>query len=63
MRKINLREWGAAHWNQQTLPWIVFILTLLLLLARLGIAVFEYSRLALAALAFPFPLDYGEGPM
>lgn len=65
MRKINWREWRAAFWNQKTLtlPRIIFILALLLLLARLGISVFEYARLAGAALAFPFPLDYGEGPM
>ena len=65
MRKINWSEWGSAFWNQKTLtlPRIIFILALLLLLARLGIALFEYSRLAGAALAFPFPLDYGEGPM
>jgi len=62
MGKINWREWGAAFWNQKTLtlPRIIFILALLLLLARLGIALFEYSRLAGAALAFPFSLDYGE---
>jgi len=65
MRKINWREWGAAHWNQKSLslPRIIFILALLLLLARLGIALFEYGQLAVAALTFPFPLDYGEGPM
>lgn len=65
MRKINGREWEAADGNQKTLtlPRIIFILAFLLLLARLGIALFEYVRLASAALAFPFPLDYGEGPM
>ena len=63
MRKMKWREWGADSWNQQTLPWIVFILALLLLLARLGISLFEYARLAGAALAFPFPLDYSEGPI
>lgn len=65
MRKIKWREWGATFWNQKTLslPWIIFILALLLLVARLGISLFEYARLAGAALAFPFPLDYGEGPM
>ena len=65
MRKINWREWGVAFWNQNTLtlPRIIFILALLLLLARLGISLFEYARLARAALAFPFPLDYGEGPV
>ena len=52
-------------WNHKTLtlPRIIFSLALLLLLARLGIGLFEYARLASAALAFPFPLDYGEGPM
>jgi hypothetical protein len=65
MRKINWREWRAAFWNQNTLtlPGIIFSLALLLLAARLGIALFEYARLALAALAFPFPLDYSEGPI
>jgi hypothetical protein len=65
MRKINWREWRAAFGNQKmlTLPGIVFSLALLLLVARLGISLFEYARLAGAALAFPFPLDYGEGPM
>ena len=65
MRKLNLREWRAALWNQKTLTLsgIILSLTLLLLLARLGIALFEYARLAGAALDFPFPLDYGEGPM
>src|SRR5919108_1771591 len=65
MRKINWREWRAAFWNQNTLtlPGIVFSLALLLLAARLGISLFEYAQLAGAALAFPFPLDYGEGPI
>jgi hypothetical protein len=65
MRKINWREWRAAFRNQKmlTLPGIIFSIALLLLVARLGISLFEYARLAGAALAFPFPLDYGEGPM
>src|SRR5688572_18487269 len=65
MDKINWREWRATFWNQKTLtlPGIIFILALCLLLTRLGVALFEYSQLARAALAFPFPLDYGEGPM
>ena len=46
-----------------TLPGIIFSLALLLLVARLGTSLFEYARLATAAVAFPFPLDYGEGPM
>src|SRR5215211_5206777 len=65
MRKINWREWRASLWNQKTLtlPGIIFSLTLLLLGARLSISSLEYARLARAALAFPFPLDYGEGPI
>jgi hypothetical protein len=62
MRKVN---WRAPLWIQKalTLPGIILSMALLLLVARLGIALFEYARLAGAALAFPFPLDYGEGPM
>jgi len=65
MRKISWREWRSTLWNQKTLtlPRILFILALLLLVARLGISLFEYARLAKAALVFPFPLDYGEGPI
>src|SRR5215207_3666556 len=65
MRKINWREWRTAFRNQKTLtlPGMVFSLALLLLTARLGISLFEYARLARAALIFPFPLDYGEGPI
>jgi hypothetical protein len=65
MRKINGREWGAAFWNKETLtlPRVIFILALLLLVARLCIALFEYAQLARTTLAFPFPLDYGEGPI
>ena len=65
MRKSNQRHWRAALWNQKTLtlPRIIFSLALLLLVARLGISLFEYFRLAASAYAFPFPLDYGEGPM
>ena len=52
-------------WSQKklSLPRIVFALALFLLLLRLGTALFEYARLASAALVFPFPLDYGEGPL
>jgi hypothetical protein len=46
-----------------TLSGIILGLALLLLAARLGVSLFEYARLAGAALDFPFPLDYGEGPM
>jgi 4-amino-4-deoxy-L-arabinose transferase-like glycosyltransferase len=52
-------------WIQKTLtlPGIILSLALVLLVARLGMSLFEYARLAGASLAFPFPLDYGEGPM
>ena len=62
MRKIN---WQAPLWIQKTLtlPGMILSLALLLLGARLGISLFAYARLAGAALAFPFPLDYGEGPI
>lgn len=65
MGKSNGSEREATFWNQKalTLPWIIFVLALVLLLARLGIAIFEYARLAGAALSSPFPLDYGEGPI
>jgi hypothetical protein len=65
MRKTSWRESGAALWNRKklTLPGIIFGLALLLLVARLGMSLFEYARLASAALTFPFPLEYGEGPM
>jgi hypothetical protein len=62
MRNVN---WRAPLWIQKTLtlPGIILSLALLLLAARLGISLFGYARLAGAALAFPFPLDYSEGPM
>ena len=65
MRKTIWRDWEAALWNQKrlTLPRLIFSLALLLLVVRLGISLWEYARLTGAALAFPFPLDYGEGPM
>ena len=65
MRKITGREWREALRNQRmlTLSGIVLGLALLLLAARLGISLFEYARLADAALDFPFPLDYAEGPI
>jgi hypothetical protein len=46
-----------------TLSKIIFSLALLLLVAQLGISLFDYARLTRTALAFPFPLDYGEGPI
>ncbi len=65
MGKINWSEWRTTFSNQKalTLPGIIFSLALLLLVARLGTSLFDYARLAGAALAFPFPLDYGEGPI
>jgi 4-amino-4-deoxy-L-arabinose transferase-like glycosyltransferase len=65
MHKMSWQDRGAAIWKHKnpTLPEIIFVIALGLLLLRLGIALFEYARLARAALAFPFPLDYGEGPI
>lgn len=42
---------------------IIFVIVLLLLLIQFGFALSEYTRHAAAALTFPFPLDYGEGPV
>ena len=42
---------------------IVFAVAFLLLVVQFGFAVAEYGRHAAAALTFPFPLDYGEGPV
>jgi hypothetical protein len=50
----------------QLKPWlskILFAVASLALLIQLGSALFEYARYARAALTFPFPLDYGEGPL
>ena len=44
-----------------TLSGVLTALAMLVLFSQLGIAVFEYARHALAALTFPFPLEYGEG--
>jgi hypothetical protein len=44
-----------------TLSSVIRALTMLVLLSQLGIAIFEYTRHALGALTFPFPLEYGEG--
>jgi hypothetical protein len=48
-------------WQREkpALPQIASAIALSLLTLQLGIALFEYARLARAALAFPFPLDYG----
>jgi hypothetical protein len=48
---------------QPTLSQIVFAIALIPLLFNLGIALSDYVRLAVSSLAFPFPLDYGEGPI
>ena len=42
---------------------IFFTIVLFVLLVQFGFALFEYTRHAQAAIAFPFPLDYGEGPI
>ncbi len=44
-------------------PQIASAIALSLLALQLAIALFEYARLAKVALTFPFPLDYGEGPI
>ncbi len=38
-------------------------IVLLVLLGQFGVALVEYARHALAALTFPFPLEYGEGAL
>lgn len=51
-------------WKKKpTFPEILFTISLFLLLLPLGRALYEYARLAGTALSFPFPLDYGEGPV
>ncbi len=42
---------------------IIFAAALLVLLIQFGFGLLEYARHAQAALTFPFPLDYGEGPI
>src|SRR5713226_9089016 len=56
---------AAILWQREkpTLPQIASAIALSLLALQLGIALFEYARLAKAALTYPFPLDYGEGPI
>ena len=46
-----------------TLSNIFFALVLVVLLYTLGISLQNYRNLAQSALAFRYPLDYGEGPM
>lgn len=49
-RQLNITLFGA-----------VTAVALLVLLSQLGLAMIGYARHALAALTFPFPLEYGEG--
>jgi hypothetical protein len=42
---------------------ILFTIALFLLAIQLGTALYEYGQHALAAVKFPYPLDYGEGPI
>ena len=42
---------------------IVLALALLFLAVNLGNSLIMYARHAASALAFPYPLDYGEGPV
>lgn len=48
--------------NQMSLPWYVR-LALLVLLISAGRALVNYAVLAQASLSYPYPLDYGEGPL
>ncbi len=54
---------SRANADFEQLPNIIFLIALGWLLLQLAIALFEYVRLATAAVAFPFPLDYSEGPI
>jgi hypothetical protein len=56
---------AAITWRRErpTPSQVALSIALGLLLLQLGIALFEYARLAWTALDFPFPLDYGEGPI
>ena len=49
--------------SQITFPNIVLALVLLVLAARFGMSLVHYAGLAQPSLAFPYPLDYGEGPL
>ncbi len=42
---------------------IMFAIALLGLAIQMGTALYEYGQHALAAVKFPYPLDYGEGPI
>ena len=42
---------------------IVLTIAILFLVVHLGNALFLYARHAVAAVGFPYPLDYGEGPI
>jgi hypothetical protein len=42
---------------------VVFAIACIVLLAQFGLALSEYAQHAQAALTFPFPLDYTEGPV
>ena len=46
-----------------TLSSIIVVLAALVLLWQFSAAIFNYARLAGAALDFRYPLDYGEGPL
>src|SRR5581483_366836 len=49
--------------NKPSASQIIFAITLVALGFYLAIALIKYVQIALAALTFPFPLDYGEGPV
>ena len=45
------------------LPKILLALAVVALLVQFGAVLYHYGRLAWTALNFPYPLDYGEGPL
>ncbi len=49
--------------NRTFIPRLVLGLALVVLITAVGRALVNYAILAEAALTFPYPLDYGEGPL
>lgn len=49
--------------QKSALPEIVFGVAMLFLAWNLLWALWNFADIALAAIDFPFPLDYGEGPI
>ncbi len=53
----------AESQQKSAIPEIVYGVALLILAWQLLWALWNYADVALAAIQFPFPLDYGEGPI